>query len=115
MSWLLYSLAAMALLAASTLAARALASGEPTLESLLEPKNFALAVAFVTLSAGGALAYILALREPGSKTAAVAATVSLNIIVISIASAIIFKEALSTMQIAGIALALVSVVLLSLG
>ncbi len=115
MSWLLYSLLAMALLAVSTLVARSLTRFDVNVSTLSHPQAAPLVIAFVVLSLAGGFAYYLALREPGSKTAGVAAVVALNIAIVAVASWALFKESLSTVQLAGLALAFVSVVLLSAG
>ena len=111
----MYSLLAMALLAASTLVARSLARFEASASTLSNPQAVPLVIAFVVLSLAGGFAYYLALREPGSKTAAVAAVVALNIAIVAVASWALFRENLSTVQLAGLALAFVSVIMLSAG
>jgi uncharacterized membrane protein len=115
MSWLLYSLAAMALLGASALAARALSKYELGFGMLSNPQAVGIGAAFVLLSLAGSFFYFLAMREPGSKTAVVAGIVALNVALIAVVSFLLFGENLSMLQMGGLALAVVSVVLLSAG
>jgi drug/metabolite transporter (DMT)-like permease len=115
MSWLLYSLAAMASLGVSMLAARQVSGLAPALSTLLDPKALPVILAYAGFSILGALFFLLALREPGAKTAVVAAIMALNIALVAVAAYVLFAETPSAFQVAGIALTIVSIILLSVG
>ncbi len=115
MSWILYSLAAMACLGISMLAAKMMSGFPVSVSTLLDLKALPVIVAYAGFSLLGALFFLLALREPGAKTAVVASIIALNVALVAIAAYFLFAETPSQLQIAGIALAIVSVILLSSG
>jgi len=115
MSWILYSLAAMASLGISMLAARMMSGFQVSLSTLFDPRALPVIAAYAGFSIVGALFFLLALREPGAKTAVVAAIMALNIALVAVAAYFLFAETPSQLQVAGIALAIVSVILLSFG
>lgn len=114
MSWLLYAFSAMVILGAATLAAKAVSGFELSLSALAKPSALLVIAAYAVFSIVGAALYILALREQGSKTAIVAALVSLNVALVAVVAYYMYAESLSLMQLAGIILAIISVFLISL-
>ncbi|MFA6330138.1 MAG: hypothetical protein WCX64_05660 [Candidatus Micrarchaeia archaeon] len=115
MSWILYSLAAMASLGISMLAAKMMSGFQISVSTLFDLKALPVILAYAGFSILGALFFLLALREPGAKTAVVAAIMALNIAMVAIAAYFLFAETPSNLQVIGIALAIVSVMLLSAG
>jgi len=115
MSWLLYSLAAMASLGISMLAARMLNAFQPSIATLFDPKALPVILVYAGCSILGALFFLLALREPGAKTAVVAAIMALNIALVAVCAYFLFAETPTNLQVIGVALAIVSVILLSSG
>lgn len=115
MSWLLYSLAAMASLGISMLAAKVMTGYQISASTLFDLKSLPVILVYAGCSLLGALFFLLALREPGAKTAVVAAIMALNIALVAVAAYFLFSETPSNLQIIGIALAIVSVILLSAG
>lgn len=113
MNWLLYSLAAMASLGISMLAAKMMSGFQVSVSTLFDLKSLPVILAYAGFSIIGALFFLLALREPGAKTAVVAAIMALNIALVAVAAYFLFAETPSQIQIAGIVLAIVSVILLS--
>jgi len=113
MSWLLYSLAAMASLGISMLAAKMMSGFQVSVSTLFDFKSLPVILAYAGFSILGALFFLLALREPGAKTAVVAAIMALNIALVAVAAYFLFAETPSNLQVIGIALAVVSVILLS--
>ncbi|MFA5247229.1 MAG: hypothetical protein WC408_05055 [Candidatus Micrarchaeia archaeon] len=113
MSWIIYSLAAMVSLGISMLAAKAMSGFQISISTLFDLKSLPVILAYAGFSLLGALFFLLALREQGAKTAVVASIMALNIALVAIAAYFLFAETPSQLQIVGIALAMVSVMLLS--
>jgi len=113
MSWLLYSLAAMVSLGISMLAAKMMSGFQVSLSTLFDLKSLPVILVYAGCSILGALFFLLALREPGAKTAVVAAIMALNIALVAVAAYFMFAETPTNLQVIGIGLAIVSVILLS--
>jgi len=113
MSWLLYSLAAMASLGISMLAAKMMSGYAVSFSTLTDLRTLPVILVYAGCSILGALFFLLALREPGAKTAVVAAIMTLNIALVAVCAYFLFAETPNNLQIVGIGLAIVSVILLS--
>ena len=116
MDWLIFSIAAAVLLAVSTIFGRQLAKAYTFDMSLLgNVPAYPLAAAFAIFSILGSIAFLFALKQPGAKAGIVASVTSLNVVIVTLVSWLLFGETLSTSQLIGILLALSSVFLLSSG
>ena len=105
----------MASLGISMLAARATSAFPVNISTLFDMRYLPVLVAYAGFSILGAVFFLLALREPGAKTAVVASILALDIAFVAVAAYFIFGETPSNLQIAGIVLAMISVFLLSQG
>lgn len=113
MGWLEYSLAAMAFLSIATISAKILSNYPVSPSLLFNERTGTLVLAFVFCSLGGSVFYLSALAQPGAKTTLVAVVTSLNVVLIAMLSNMLFSDVLSPLQVAGVALAFLSLCLIA--